>query len=191
LSLRLFRQLFGPSSSSSGSMDQQHLSRLGLWLVERLSTTLFVKIDRFAMLDAQDNEDNEVNETNEDNETNNDNNAVQYHRQQQGVTTWSDTVLKYNANIRRLEEQLAQVNAQVVKYGSLFLNVQKGVAKMVLKFQKPTIQHYFSLWVQCTQSNKQVAKIALRQSANLKLMRMAMQMRVASEETTTTGTAAH
>ena len=126
----------------------------------------------------------------EDNETNNDNNAVQYHRQQQGVTTWSDTVLKYNANIRRLEEQLAQVNAQVVKYGSLFLNVQKGVAKMVLKFQKPTIQHYFSLWVQCTQSNKQVAKIALRQSANLKLMRMAMQMRVASEETTT-GTAAH
>jgi hypothetical protein len=175
LTRRLFRQFFNDSGSSSRmiiNQEEQYLYNIASYLIERLYKNIFIKTNVTLSTTAAAASSNQ-----EEKEEENNNNK----EEGEGLTTWIELVQKYSNTIKLLKLKLKERLSQVDHYGALFRSIQQSVTNVALKWQKPTVKVYFTQWVQQTNSNKQVIKIAMLQSANLKLMRLAMNIRFGND----------
>ena len=175
---RLFFQLFQEPSTSntpfrSTTKMNSDLRQLGAWITEHLFKSVFARnVTTTSQLDDFGDVISENGNAIEEAPSN----------QTSSITTWNETVLRSYDEISKLNLSLEALNKQIQNYGKAFMKVRKGVANMVEKWQKPTLRSYFTTWVQYLQSSKQVTKVASLQSANLKLIRLCMQMQSIEED---------
>ena len=96
---------------------------------------------------------------------------------QSTVLTWHETCHRIEKEKGTLSRKLTEIEGTITTYMQSFSKLRDGVAKMASRWQKPATRTYFTMWQKAVEAGRQGRRMANMQSANLKLIRLAMSVR--------------
>lgn len=169
---RLLGQLF------SNSIRNKQLNLLGAIVSELLFHGVFARANyiKNAPPGEGQNSPNNININTTREEESRDSNVRGGGASASAVLTWHETCHQMEEEKDALRRKLAEIEGTVATYMESFTKIRDGVANMASRWQKPAIRTYFHTWQKAVETARQGRKVANLQSANLKLIRLAMSM---------------